>query len=138
MRIKERLYRFMYGRYGGDSLSKFTLIVYIIIAIVQLFVDQPYLSFFLWLINVALMIWSFFRMFSKNIYKRQAENAVYLGIKRKITQYFKYLSNKWKFRKTHVYKKCTSCKTKLRLPKKKGEHNVKCPKCSNSFLVKIK
>ena len=80
MRIKERLYRFMYGRYGGDSLSKFTLIVYIIIAIVQLFVDQPYLSFFLWLINVALMIWSFFRMFSKNIYKRQAENAVYLGI----------------------------------------------------------
>ncbi len=137
MKLKERLYRFMYGRYGGDDLSKFALWVYVAIALVGIFVNVPVLKIVISLLNMLLISWIFFRMFSKNIYKRQAENNVFLGKKRKIIEYFRYRSNKWKFRKTHVYKKCPFCKSKLRLARKNGQHKVKCPKCSNSFSVKI-
>ena len=40
--------------------------------------------------------------------------------------------------KEHCYKKCSKCKTVLRLPKQKGEHTVQCPKCRESFKVKIR
>ena len=42
------------------------------------------------------------------------------------------------FSKEHCYKKCSKCKTVLRLPKQKGEHTVQCPKCRESFKVKIR
>lgn len=137
MKLKDKLYRFMYGRYGVDQLSKFMLNVYLFLALVSLFV--PFIVDVVLLpLSVILISLVFFRMLSKNIYKRQWENAKYLSIKRKFTEHFKYISNKWKFRKTHVYKKCPSCKCKLKLPRKKGTHTVKCPKCSNNFSVKIR
>lgn len=138
MKFKERLYRFMYGRYGGDDLSKFILGVIIALAVISIFVTNPIARILIYLIYVALLVWDFFRMFSKNIYKRQKENAVYMRLKNKVVEWFKYLSNKWKYRKTHVYKKCPTCKSKLRLMRKKGSHTVKCPKCSNNFSVKIR
>lgn len=137
MRLKERLYRFMCGRYGSDSLSRLMLVLYVVLSVVSLFISNPWVGFSLWLIMNFLVVIIFYRMFSRKIYARQRENQIYMNIKRKIGEYFKYRINKWKFRKTHVYKKCSFCKAVLRLPKKKGEHNVKCPKCSKSFKVKI-
>jgi hypothetical protein len=127
----------MYGRYGADQLSRFTIWCYLAVAVVGIFVNEPWIGFALWLLGMILVFWTFFRMFSRNIYKRQAENAKYLKVQRKITEFFKYTWNKWKYRKTHVYKKCPHCKVKLKLPKKKGFHNVNCPKCRSSFDVKI-
>ena len=37
----------------------------------------------------------------------------------------------------HVYKKCPHCRAQLRLPRKKGEHDVCCPRCKVTFSVKI-
>ncbi|MGM9680894.1 MAG: hypothetical protein ACI3XR_05260 [Eubacteriales bacterium] len=39
--------------------------------------------------------------------------------------------------KDHVYRTCPMCLANIRLPKKKGEHRVRCPKCNNLFEVKI-
>ena len=78
-----------------------------------------------------------FRCFSRNIYKRQAENAKYLKVTTKIRQFFKRQKNRIKYRKTKVYKKCPSCKNILCLPRKKGRHTVKCPSCSHRFDIKI-
>lgn len=138
MKLKERLFRFMYGRYGVDELSKFSLWVLIAVSIIEIFIGPFVLRLSVMLLRVALTLWIFFRFFSKNICKRQNENFAFLKTKRKIKEFFQYLSNKWKYRKTHVYKKCPSCKSKLKLPRKKGSHTVRCPKCSNSFSVKIK
>lgn len=138
MKLKERLYRFMYGRYGVDELSKFSLWVLIAISVIEFFIGPFVLRFSVILLRAVLTVWVIFRMFSKNICKRQNENFAFLRIKRKIKEFFQYLSNKWKYRKTHVYKKCPSCKSKLKLPRKKGSHTVRCPKCSNNFSVKIK
>ncbi|MGM9637743.1 MAG: hypothetical protein ACI3YK_07145 [Eubacteriales bacterium] len=39
--------------------------------------------------------------------------------------------------KDHVYRTCPMCLANIRLPKKKGEHQVRCPKCGNLFEIKI-
>jgi formamidopyrimidine-DNA glycosylase len=89
-------------------------------------------------IPFIILIYAIFRVFSKNITKRRIENNKYLKIQNKVKSYFKFLSNKWKFRKTHILKKCPNCKSVLRLKKKKGNHTVVCPHCKTKFEIKIK
>ena len=133
MRFREKLVRFMAGRYGVDQLSNFIFAVVMIIIVINIFVNSIILS----VVYMLLWGWSIFRMMSRNIYKRQKENAGFLKLWNPVKGYFKLMKNKWRDRKTHVYKKCPKCKSVLRLPKKKGTHTVKCPKCSERFEVII-
>ena len=133
-RIREAIIRFMYGRYGSDSLNKFLLICYIIISALNLFIG----SFVLYILALSLAVYVFFRMFSRNIYSRQKENTRFLSYKSKITSFFTLNKNRFKERKTHIHKKCPYCKAILRLPRKKGKHSCTCPKCSKSFKVKVR
>ena len=132
-KIKNKLYRFMYGRYGTDTLSKVMLWVYIGIVIcftiIALFVDSIWLSLLYWASSSAMMVWIFFRMFSRNIAARRRENEKFCG-------FFKLRRNKFRDRKTHVYRKCHACGAMLRLPKAKGKHFVVCPRCNKRFEVK--
>ena len=86
---------------------------------------------------MVLLILSAFRVLSRKIEARRRENAVYMKIIGKFKGFFKLTGNKWRDRKTHVYRKCPKCKSVLRLPKKKGEHTVACPKCRERFDIKI-
>ena len=54
-----------------------------------------------------------------------------------ITRPFQNLIRNFKDRKTHVYKKCSKCKTtlKLPLPKTRGINHAKCPECSNRVTL---
>lgn len=133
MRFRDKLVKFMAGRYGVDQLSNFIFAVVMIIIVINIFVNSIILS----VVYMLLWGWSIFRMMSRNIYKRQKENAVFLKLWNPVKGYFKLMKNKWRDRKTHVYKKCPKCKSVLRLPKKKGTHTVKCPKCSERFEVII-
>ena len=133
MKIKEKLARFMSGRYGGDQLNSFILITVAILMVVNIFLD----SLIIYIAYMLLWIWSLFRMLSRKIYKRRAENEKFLRLWTPIKNKFKLMKNKRRDRKTHVYKKCPRCKSVLRLPKQKGKHTVRCPKCSNRFDVKI-
>ena len=128
----------MYGRYGADALSKFILLVYVALAVVMLFIPNVIVRGIFNLISIALCVWMFFRMFSRNIPKRTAENQQYLRAKRTVKEWFLLRRNKWKYRKTHVYKKCPHCGVQIRLPRVKGEHKCACPKCGDSFPVSIK
>ncbi len=136
-KIKNALYRFMYGRYGSDTLNKVLLWTYISLVIVytilSLFITNPQLATALWLIytvaNISLVVTIVFRMFSRNIQKRRRENERFCG-------FFKLRRNKFRDRKTHVYHKCPSCRAVLRLPKAKGKHTVLCPRCRHRFEVK--
>lgn len=135
-KLKNRIVRFMYGRYGNDNLNRFLLVVYIALVIVGMFLRGIAKTVVLALALVcALAI--FFRMFSKNIYKRSAENRKFLALRAKIKNFFALRKSMWRDRKTHSYKKCPYCKAVLRLPKKRGEHRVDCPKCKREFKVKI-
>ena len=65
---------FMYGRYGMDSLGKCLVIVGLIAMLTAGWTDSLMLVTLSW----ALIIYAYFRMFSRNIYKRSAENQWYL------------------------------------------------------------
>ena len=122
-----------YGTYGTDTLSKVLLWVYLIwmiaCTVIGLFVDSIWFSLVYWIATTALVFWMLYRIFSRNVVARRRENERFCG-------FFKLRRNKFRDRKTHVYRKCPSCKAVLRLPKSKGKHFVVCPKCKERFEVK--
>ena len=109
---------FLQGRYGIDELYKFLFIVFWIIAILSIITRNP----IIYLLEILICAYMMFRAFSRNIYKRQNENAKYLKIRDKILGKLKLQKRKWADRKTHIYRKCPNCKAEIRLPKKKGKH----------------
>ena len=69
-RIKMGLQKFMIGRNGPDELSIAMLIASLIIMLVSSFIG----SFVLNLVSTVLYILVIFRIFSRNVAKRYAEN----------------------------------------------------------------
>ena len=132
-KFKNKLAAFFYGRYGNDTLNTVLTGIYlswlITFSIIDIFVSSIVFSIIGWVVTVALFAWVMFRMMSRNIYARRRENEKFCG-------FFKLQRNKFRDRKTHVYRKCPSCKAVLRLPKSKGKHTVVCPRCKNRFEVK--
>ena len=121
------LRNFMYGRYGVDQFGNFLFISYIILFVISLFV--PFVSFLCY----AVIIYSLYRMFSKQIYKRNMENEWFLAKTSGIRKLFNRQENKWKYRKTHKYLKCPHCHQYLRVPKGKGDITITCPTCHQQF-----
>lgn len=130
----DRLRRFMFGRYGGDELSKALLVLSFILLLIMNFVPKDLR--FLTILSYIPAIICMFRIFSRNIYKRRNENYKYLKIKNKIVMWFKNNINRIKTLKTYKYYTCSNCKQKLRVPRGKGKMSITCPKCNSSFKGK--
>lgn len=128
-KLKEKFAKFMYGRYGGnDALNKALLWGYLIILLIGALCN---LRIF-WYVGLLLMVACLFRMFSRNIAKRQKENMAFLKFKSKVKVFWKRI-----FDFKHAYRTCPHCGATVRLPRKKGKHTVTCPKCRRDFDVKI-
>ena len=127
--MKEKLQRFMIGRYGVDSFSKFLLGVAFAICIFDIFINSRVLSTWFYL----LVFYAYFRIFSKNIQKRYQENMKFLQFKNKFTSKFEKEINMMKQRKTHHIYKCPTCSQKIRIPRGKGRICITCPKCKTEF-----
>lgn len=112
--FKDKLVNFFRERYGIDELYKFLLTMFIIIWFLNIFIRSTILY---WL-NLLICFFIIYRMFSKNVYKRQKENIKFIKIKNKLKGKIKLSKRKWKDRKTHIYRKCPNCKAEIRLPKK--------------------
>ena len=129
----------MQGRYGADRLHRILSWVYFAILIVSIFIARRAdikIYYAVLLLGLAVLIYDFFRVFSKNIDKRRKENERWLSFENKIKKRFRILRDRWKFRKTHVFKKCPKCKAVLRLKRIKGTHRVTCPHCNECFKIK--
>ena len=118
---------FMYGRYGNDALTKFLLILALILMVISWI---PSL-WWVYLLALGVMIWSLYRTFSRRFDKRRRELERYLKIQKPLVNFFKLSRNKWRDRKTHVYFKCKKCKAVLRVPKGKGSIVVICTRCKD-------
>lgn len=130
--MKEKLIRFMYGRNGVDSLGKFVLVISIIVMLLAGWTDSLILSYLSWIG----IIYLYFRMFSRNIYKRSSENQWYLNKTYKIRTFFYRQKNLLLQRKTHHIYKCPTCRQKIRVPRGKGRIEIRCPKCNTRFIKK--
>ena len=83
---------------------------------------------------VLLIFYTYFRMFSRNIYKRAAENEKYmriLGSWRNKVANEKNLAGQRKY--YHFYK-CPECGQRIRIPKGHGKIQIRCPKCNATFI----
>ena len=127
-KIKNALANFMAGRYGLDNLGKATLILALALTLLASITNLIIFS----ILGFILIVLTIFRMYSRNIAKRQAENEKYLKFKAEIKQFFVRLKNFRKFK----YFRCPECGARLRLPRKVGEVNVTCGKCRHQFKMK--
>ena len=128
--MKERLIRFMSGRYGADQLSRFMLGVCFVCLILNLFTG----TYFLYVLALALLAVCYFRMFSRNIARRSEENQKYLQLRGKVLAVFR--KSWWQERRAYHIYKCPSCGQKIRIPRGKGKICITCPKCRNEFVKK--
>ncbi len=119
----------MYGRYGSDQLNMALIIIAIAISIVSMFIPIPYFSF----VGFIPIVYAFYRMFSKNIARRQQENYKFLKFWYGIKNFFKGIPQRIKDGRIYKYYSCPNCKQKLRVPRGKGKVNVTCPKCKTTF-----
>ena len=136
--LKNKLIRFMSGRYGTDKLNNFLLIVYLLLCVLNVIFFSSIISLIIDVLMLLCVILVIYRTFSRNIYKRRKENEVFLKIYNRYLPSVELIKNQWKDRKTHVYKKCPKCHSVLRLRKISGEHTARCPKCSERITVKFK
>lgn len=125
----------MMGRNGADALNRFLSVVLLVILIVDLFV-RGYFASVLWSISIVLLIYIYFRMFSRNIYRRQQENGAYLRLRYRVTSSVRGMVDRWHQRKDFRFFKCPACRTRLRVPRGKGKINIVCRKCGTSFQRK--
>jgi len=133
MRLKDRLIRFMQGRYGSDSLSKFILGVVVVCMLISTFTKGAVHSVLYWGSLLGL-VYCYFRMFSKNYSKRYAENQFFLRKTAGIRNYIAKQRNLMAQRKTHHIYTCPGCKQKIRVPKGRGRIEISCPKCHTKFI----
>lgn len=134
--MKEKLVRFMQGRYGVDTFSKFLLVLGLVVVLLSSFFAGKTVGTICYVLGWVLIIYCYFRMFSKNVTKRYAENQSFMARTYKIRCFFQRQKNLFKQRKAYHIYKCPGCGQKIRIPRGKGKIEVRCPKCSNTFIKK--
>ncbi len=130
-RFRSWLERFMYGRYGQDQLGIFLMAFAMILFTISLF-TVPYI----YIAAILIIIYAYFRIFSKNRAARYKENAWFLKHTAWVGRLFGKL--KYAFTEGRKYKvfKCPKCGQKLRVPRGRGRIEIRCRKCFEQFIRK--
>ncbi len=127
--MRDKIYRFMQGRYGTDDFYKFLFWVALIGIVINWFFKSQLLSFVVTLI----LVYAMYRVLSKNHSARYAENQRYLQATAKIRYWFDQQKKLMEERKYHHIYTCPKCRQKIRIPKGKGKIMIRCPKCHHEF-----
>ena len=98
--LKYRFSRFMQGRYGVDSLSRFLSVVLLAFIVIGVFIRIPFSG----MITFAILAVLYWRMFSRDIPKRYEENQKFLQIRDKLLGRFSnFGSNMSQLKDYHIY-----------------------------------
>lgn len=127
-KFQYKLAQFMMGRRGFDQFSRDIMILAMILVLIDVFVPKNILT----TLAFILIIYSYYRAFSRNIVKRQAENDWYVTtIGNNLRAYTQRDHRHYK------YFKCPGCGQTLRAPKGRGRIRVTCSRCHNVFEKKV-
>ena len=114
--MRERLARFMIGRNGNDQLNRFLLLADVVLLLLASLLGRTALGSLLYLLVLALLGLSYFRMLSRDVYKRRSENESYLRKKQQLLSRVRVLKESWKQRKDYKFFTCPSCRSVMRVP----------------------
>lgn len=132
--MKERLNRFMYGRYGNDDLNKTLLLSGVVFSLISFFAFPKLFT----VLAYTMLFSALYRFFSRKVQDRYQENQSFLSLKNRILS---RLTGKRHKTAGHTHDKdhtkkvfqCPGCGQKVRVPKGKGTILITCPKCHTQF-----
>lgn len=130
--MRNWIVRFMEGRHGVDYYSRFLSIVACVLLVLSLLVN----STVLWLLALALLVFSYFRVFSRREARRAEENRRYLAARSRVTSRFYAWKQRNSQKKDYRFFACPACKATMRVPRGKGKIQITCPKCGTDFVRK--
>ena len=130
--FRYRIYQFMQGRRGVDQYGRFLLLVAMTFLIVSMFTLENLFYY----LGLMIFIYAYYRIFSRNLYKRERENTWYLTQKFRLTKgkSFRQKQYEWRY---YAYFKCPGCGQKMRAPRGKGTIKIKCHSCKTEFQKKV-
>lgn len=128
--MREKMMNFMRGRYGFDRFTNFLMGFACVIIFINIFIRSNVVN----LLGLAVFIYAYYRIFSKNISKRSAENTWYLNKTYGIRRFFLKGKDQARIRRTHHIYKCPKCGQKMKVPRGRGKIEVTCPKCRYEFV----
>ena len=133
--MRDKLNKFMQGRYGADQFARFTSIAACVLIVLSMFCSRNgSLGGFLDLLGVVLLVYTYFRVLSRDHQKRYAENQKFLSVTAGVRSRFQKEKNMMAQRKTHHIYSCPGCGQKIRIPRGKGKIEIDCPKCHTKFV----
>lgn len=134
--MRDKFNKFMQGRYGVDDFSRFIMGVALTLIILTMVVTMfnRNVGSILDFLGIAAIVYAYFRILSRNIQQRYAENQKYLQVTSKFRLRFNKEKNLMKQRKTHHIYSCPGCGQKIRIPRGKGKIEIECPKCHTKFV----
>lgn len=128
-RMNDRYRQFMVGRYGTDDLSKFLLALALVLLVLSIFVRGSVL----YLLALACLALTYYRMLSRDYAKRSDENRKFNSMTADVRKNLRIQKRRFKERKDYRFYKCPSCGQEVRVPRGKGHIRITCPKCRTQF-----
>ena len=130
--MRDKFMRFMQGRYGMDPFGRFLVMAALACAFLSMFMRND--AFYT--VALLLIVYSYFRMFSRNVGKRYAENTKFLQMKERFLGRVRKQRNMMEQRRYYHIYTCPKCSQKIRIPRGKGKIEIRCPKCGETFIKK--
>ena len=128
-KLKEKLSRLMYGRYGIDQLGNFMMWA----AVAMMIFGAVVRSSLIYTLALVLVVWADVRIMSKNHYQTVCGKPEIPGTENRVVGFFRGGTRAFKD-KEHCYFRCPSCHQQVRVPKGKGHIEIRCPKCGTKFI----
>ena len=113
-----RVQEVMRGRNGPDDMTRVCTWVALALIVVYLFVPAWWLS----VVALALIVYGWWRMLSRDVAARARENERFMGRLGPLRE-----------RRSHKVLTCPRCGQRLRVPRGKGKVRVRCRRCGTTF-----
>ena len=126
--------RFMIGRYGTDTLNRHLIVLWCVLAVLNIFFS----SLVLYFLELFVSFYALFRALSRNIVKRQRENAAYYRLSSRFMKGFSHVFVRFRDRKTTRFFRCPKCSAPIKMPRKVGRFRIRCQRCGESFVKEFK
>lgn len=128
-RMGTKIRLWLQGRYGTDELNRAITWTAVFLLLISVLSGQG----IFYSAGFVLILWSIFRSFSKNIYKRREERQWWLNKTAAVKSWLSLQKRKWHDRKEYKYFRCKNCKTVMRVPRGKGRVKMNCRKCHSEM-----